>query len=75
MEVCRRAALEVSRRFLLLSTDSGTAGSFLDASALGLVSFFLLKQRIHKLSNNSFDRNTRTTIHLHRNSKIRILFG
>lgn len=49
MEVWRRAALAVSRRFLLLSTDSGTAGSFLDASALGLVSFFLLKKQIHSL--------------------------
>lgn len=36
------AALLVSLRFRLLSTDSGTAGSFLEASAFGFGTAFLL---------------------------------
>lgn len=32
MAVCKRAALALSRRFLLLSTDSGTTGNFFEAT-------------------------------------------
>lgn len=37
IDVCKRAAFTDSRRLILFSTDSGTAGSFLAA----VVSFFL----------------------------------